>query len=122
MAGLARVYRGVAQAGGRGMKRLNTNTLPTLNTNRVRTLEAKAGSTPRIRGDAWMAKRREVMRRDKFTCAACGAIRMDHEVDHRIPLEQGGTNDLDNLQLLCRGSDRCHAAKTKAEAKARSGC
>lgn len=103
------------------MKRLNTNTLPTLNTNRVRTLEAKAGSTPRIRGDAWMAKRREVMRRDKFTCATCGAIRMDHEVDHRIPLEQGGANDLDNLQLLCRGPDGCHTRKSKAEAKARAG-
>lgn len=97
------------------------NRLASIATNRLPTLQAKAGTTPRIRGDAWMAKRREVMRRDKFTCAACGAIRMDHEVDHRVPLEQGGTNDLANLQLLCGGPDRCHAAKTKAEAKARAG-
>lgn len=97
------------------------NRLASIATNRVPTLQAKAGSTPRIRGDAWMATRRQVMQRDKFTCAACGAIRADHEVDHRVPLEQGGSNDLDNLQLLCGGPDRCHAAKTKAEAKGRAG-
>jgi len=60
------------------------------------------------------------MLRDKFTCAMCGAVRYDHEVDHIIPLEQGGSNDDDNLQLLCGGSDGCHAAKTKAEAAVRA--
>ena len=97
------------------------NRLASITTTRLPTLQAKAGTTQRIRGDAWMATRRQVQQRDKFTCSACGAIRADHEVDHRVPLEQGGSNDLDNLQLLCGGQDRCHAAKSKAEAKNRAG-
>ena len=95
------------------LSRLPTR-LASIATNRVPTLQTKAGSTQRIRGDAWMAKRRAVMQRDKYTCAACGVIRMDHEVDHIVPLERGGSNELDNLQLLCSGPDRCHAAKSKA--------
>lgn len=103
------------------------NRLASVVITRLPTLQAKAGSTPRIRGDAWMATRRAVMQRDKYTCAGCGSIRMDHEVDHVVPLEQGGSNDLENLQLLCAWFDAsgvkqgCHAAKTKAEAKGRAG-
>ncbi|MBO0943345.1 HNH endonuclease [Acidovorax temperans] len=65
--------------------------------------------------------RRRIIQRDKFTCACCGAIRMDHEVDHRTPLEQGGSNEDDNLQLLCSGVGRCHDLKTREEAKERGG-
>lgn len=97
------------------------NRLESVVTTRLPTLQTKAGSTQRVRGSSWMAKRRAVMQRDKYTCAGCGSIRMDHEVDHVVPLEQGGSNDLENLQLLCGGPDRCHAAKTKAEAKGRAG-
>jgi len=38
------------------------------------------------------------------------------QVDHRVPLEQGGGNDDVNLQLLC---DDCHKIKTAAEARTR---
>ena len=38
------------------------------------------------------------------------------EVDHRIPLSEGGSNDLDNLWLLCRD---CHKSKTTAERSTR---
>lgn len=34
------------------------------------------------------------------------------EVDHRLALRDGGTNDIDNLHLLCRD---CHKAKTARE-------
>ena len=95
--------------------------LASIATTRLPTLQTKAGATPRIRGDAWMATRRHVMQRDKYTCAACGAIRMDHEVDHRTPLEQGGSNEDSNLQLLCSGVGRCHDLKTREEAKQRAG-
>ena len=61
------------------------------------------------------------MLRDSFTCASCGLVRSDHEVDHINPLEQGGSNDDVNLQLLCSGSERCHAIKSKAETQARAG-
>lgn len=38
------------------------------------------------------------------------------ELDHRQPLSEGGTNDADNLWLLCRD---CHKAKTSSERSAR---
>lgn len=38
------------------------------------------------------------------------------ELDHRVPLHLGGTNDDDNLWLLCNG---CHKAKTSAEQSVR---
>lgn len=100
------------------LKTLKSN-VPMLNTARVRVVEAKAGTTERVRGRAWMEQRKRIGLRDRYQCAACGLIRLDHEVDHRVPLEQGGSNDDDNLQLLCAGPDRCHAKKTAQEARAR---
>ena len=97
------------------------NRLASIATTRLPTLQTKAGSTKRIAGSTWMATRRRIMQRDKFTCAACGVVRADHEVDHRVPLEQGGSNDLDNLQLLCSGGGQCHDLKTRQEAKDRAG-
>ncbi len=38
------------------------------------------------------------------------------ELDHRIPLSEGGSNDHDNLWLLCID---CHKRKTSAERSAR---
>lgn len=67
-----------------------------------------------------MATRRRIMLRDSFTCASCGLVRSDHEVDHINPLEQGGSNDEVNLQLLCSGSDGCHDKKSKIEAANRA--
>lgn len=45
-------------------------------------------------------------------CASCGRKLMagdDYEIDHKIALANGGTDDDDNLQLLCEG---CHILKT----------
>ena len=35
-----------------------------------------------------------------------------YEVDHKLRLEYGGTNELDNLEALCR---ECHGRKTAME-------
>lgn len=95
--------------------------LASVATARLPTLQAKAGTTPRIAGSSWMNTRRRILLRDKYTCQGCGVVRMDNEVDHINPLEQGGTNDDDNLQTLCGGPDGCHTRKSKAEAKQRTG-
>jgi 5-methylcytosine-specific restriction endonuclease McrA len=42
-----------------------------------------------------------VFERDRNTCKSCGS-QAQLEVDHIIPLAKGGTNDLSNLQTLCR--------------------
>lgn len=82
---------------------------------RVRVLDTKAGSTQRIRGDAWMKIRRRVLVAGGFTCVDCGHVSFSNEIDHDIPLEQGGSNDDSNLRVRCIA---CHAEKTKSENKA----
>jgi 5-methylcytosine-specific restriction protein A len=94
--------------------------LKTMDVNRVKVLDRKAGATERIRGNTWMNIRRKVLLRDAYTCAACGIVRMDNECDHITPLELGGSNDLSNLQTLCGGPNGCHTAKSKLEARGRA--
>jgi ATP adenylyltransferase len=54
--------------------------------------------------------RYEVLRRAGGRCELCGASSRDTQidVDHIIPRAKGGSNDLDNLQALCR---TCNAQK-----------
>lgn len=48
-------------------------------------------------------KRFFVLKRDEFACAMCGAsgYGVKLEVDHIVPVSEGGSNSLDNLQTLC---------------------
>lgn len=67
-----------------------------------------------------MAKRLRVALAYNYLCAGCSRIwRPDQDqIDHRIPREQGGSNDESNLQPLCC---ECHQAKTAGETKTRAG-
>ena len=62
-------------------------------------------------GKKWAATRKQVIVRDCSKCQACGKIVVgkDAQVDHVIPKKRGGTDDLENLCLLCL---TCHARKT----------
>lgn len=54
----------------------------------------------------------EVFQRDKFTCQYCNRTKDDGiklQVDHRIPLEQGGTDDFANLLTAC---EECNQGKS----------
>jgi len=66
-------------------------------------------------GDAWRKIRKATLRGQPL-CALClmgGKINPAVIVDHKVPLEDGGTNAQDNLQPLCK---RCHdAIKTPAD-------
>lgn len=62
--------------------------------------------------------RYRVMKRDNFTCRACGASRHDNatlklEIDHVVPLAAGGTDKEENLQVLCVP---CNAGKSNDSA------
>jgi 5-methylcytosine-specific restriction protein A len=81
-------------------------------------LEAKAGTTERIRGERWMKIRRAVLLAGQFTCVDCGLVHRTNEIDHDVPLEQGGSHDEANLKIRCK---ECHAAKTTREQRARNG-
>ena len=49
-----------------------------------------------------------VFKRDGFACVKCGANGKTSrlEVDHKIPVSQGGSNELNNLQTLCMDCNR----------------
>lgn len=52
--------------------------------------------------------RHEVFKRDGYRCRECGASKNETilEIDHIIPVAKGGTNDINNLQTLCRECNR----------------
>ncbi|CAK8718940.1 MAG: HNH endonuclease [Candidatus Electronema aureum] len=50
-----------------------------------------------------------VWRRDQGQCAKCGS-RLNLEYDHIIPVAEGGSNTVRNIELLC---EKCNRAKGK---------
>jgi len=56
--------------------------------------------------------RMEVLHRADYACEACGTRGRRLEIDHILPLADGGTSDTENMQALCR---RCHIEKTAME-------
>lgn len=62
----------------------------------------------------WKSRRVRILVRDAYRCRSCSRVaygRAAH-VDHVKPLEDGGTDDDANLQVLCQS---CHGAKTREE-------
>ncbi len=56
------------------------------------------------------SKKYEVLKQAKFRCQLCGKSAMEEaiQVDHIIPRNKGGNDDMENLQALCRS---CNAMK-----------
>ena len=66
-------------------------------------------------GRAWELVRDVAMNRDCGLCQVCrraGTATAATEVDHIIGKAKGGTDELSNLQAICRS---CHKAKTMAD-------
>lgn len=60
--------------------------------------------------------RQAVLDRDDYLCRYCGRRSQTMEVDHIIPVSQGGASTLDNLVTACRKCNRRKAGRTPQEA------
>jgi len=57
--------------------------------------------------------KKKVAADQRWTCAHCQeTLDESYEVDHKLALYRGGTNEVENLVALCRN---CHGKKTMAE-------
>jgi hypothetical protein len=60
--------------------------------------------------------RQAVLDRDDYICRYCGRRSQTIEVDHVIPVSQGGTSTLDNLVTACRTCNRKKGGRRPREA------
>lgn len=84
-------------------------------------MRAESGISPRgsCRSPAVSATRKKIPKRVRymvmkwcdFRCQLCGRTGLEAqlEIDHRIPVARGGTNEITNLWVLCRA---CNAGKS----------
>jgi len=85
-------------------------------------LDPAPRETPVFRGGASIGKekrnvtglmKKKVAADQKWACGHCQqTLDESYEVDHKIALFNGGSNDLENLVALCRN---CHGKKTMKE-------
>jgi len=54
----------------------------------------------------WIALRKEILERDSYICHYCGKTSDYMEVDHLVPVSNGGTDDPSNLVSCCRSCNR----------------
>ncbi|WP_282748867.1 HNH endonuclease [Hafnia paralvei] len=88
---------------------------PRLKAIETRRLKPVYGEQRRISGSARVGMKRRIYKRDGGHCCMCQRVvdLYDSELDHRIALQFGGTNDETNLWTLCTD---CHGGKSAREA------
>ena len=75
--------------------------------------DAAAPTSPRKRRRITPFVAKKVAALHKWRCAACGELLTeDFEIDHHIPLHNGGSDDLENLRPLHK---KCHLLKNSFE-------
>ncbi len=63
--------------------------------------------------------KREILRRDDFTCQYCGSKMRHLTIDHVIPRHKGGPHTWQNLVAACMPCNRRKGGKSPAEARMR---
>ena len=86
---------------------------------RTRSDERRIRPTKRV---SWpKGLKRELMRRQDNTCVYCGHRRTARtlDIDHILPAVRGGSNDVSNLQVICRPCNQRKGMQTDKEFRAR---
>ncbi len=80
-------------------------------------LGLQAAENARLAQLSWEERRRAIFKRDDYTCAYCGhrGTSATLEVDHKIPLARGGTDDAGNLATACWPCNREKGTMTALE-------
>lgn len=100
----------VLNMGGGGSRSDSSGTLGGSNSAETRLLNSGKNSSKRSVSET---KKKFVASRQGWKCGDCGnQLSAWFEVDHKIRLEHGGSNHVDNLVALCR---ECHGCKTAME-------
>lgn len=101
-------YRGCATRGCAGLTR--ERYCPDCKPVAQRNYDRRRGSSShRGYGAAWRRLRLRVLARQDYICCETDCNAEATEVDHIIPKSRGGTDDLENLQGLCKPH---HSRKT----------
>lgn len=86
---------------------------------RTRSNERRIRPTKRV---TWPnGLKQELMKRQDNTCGYCGYRRIARtlDIDHMIPAVRGGSNDVSNLQVICRPCNQRKGLQTDLEFRAR---
>ena len=86
---------------------------------RTRSNERRIRPTKRV---TWpKGLKQELMKRQDNTCVYCGYRRIARtlDIDHMIPAVRGGSNDISNLQVICRPCNQRKGPQTDEEFRAR---
>lgn len=70
------------------------------------------------RGYISKAIRNRVFKRDDYTCQHCGyrnGRKRNLHIDHVLPVSRGGSDDMDNLQVLCKACNLAKSNKLESE-------
>ena len=86
----------------------------------AKTREAELGPDRTLPGDRelipdWL--RRAVLARDDYICRYCGRRAQTLDVDHVVPVKQGGRSTFDNLVTACAKCNRSKGGRTPEEAE-----
>jgi 5-methylcytosine-specific restriction endonuclease McrA len=79
---------------------------------RVNRIRAGGNAHLRLSGRPRQRRNLKVKEAANYCCAKCGIATDKGEVDHIKALENGGGDDMDNLQYLCV---ECHKVKTRQD-------
>jgi 5-methylcytosine-specific restriction endonuclease McrA len=85
--------------------------VPVLPVDHIKPSAAYSGE--RVKRSVSNYKKRFIGARQGWRCGQCqNQLTATYEVDHKIRLDQGGSNHIDNLVAMCR---ECHGMKTTME-------